>query len=343
MAQESLSLNNLDVSVLILFFTRPDSLKALFEQIRKARPARLFLYQDGPRSERDLVGIEACRKVVEIIDWPCEVHRNYQEHNSGCDPSNYLSQKWAFSLSDKVIVLEDDDIPSVSFFTFCKEMLDRYENDPRISMITGFNYDEVTQDIPYDYFFASTFSIQGWASWRRVFNDWDETYSWLDDDFNRRQLEDVVKAHKHQQAFIDFCRYHRKTGKAYYETIFHAAMFFNSGLSIVPRVNLINNLGACGEGVHLSGTNATLPRAYRRIFEMGRHEMPSKLRHPRYIIENIAYKERVFRVQGWGHPWLKVARSFEELWLNLRHGNFKHIGTAVCNRLRYFIKGKKFD
>ena len=48
-----------DVSVLILFFNRPKLLAQVFEQVKKARPARLFLYQDGPRGERDMQGIEA--------------------------------------------------------------------------------------------------------------------------------------------------------------------------------------------------------------------------------------------------------------------------------------------
>ena len=39
----------LDVSVLILFFNRSDVLEKVFAEVRKARPARLFLYQDGPR------------------------------------------------------------------------------------------------------------------------------------------------------------------------------------------------------------------------------------------------------------------------------------------------------
>lgn len=104
-----------DVSVLMLFFNRADSLQQVFEAVRQAQPARLFLYQDGPRGERDMPGIEACRRVVENIDWPCEVHRLYQEKNYGCDPSGFMSQQWAFSLTDKCIVLEDDVVPSPSF------------------------------------------------------------------------------------------------------------------------------------------------------------------------------------------------------------------------------------
>ena len=90
-----------DVAVSLLFFTRTDTFEKVFEAVREARPSKLFLYQDGPRDERDLPGIEACRKIAENIDWQCEVHRNYQERNQGCDPSNFLMQQWAFSIVDK--------------------------------------------------------------------------------------------------------------------------------------------------------------------------------------------------------------------------------------------------
>lgn len=157
-------------------------------------------------------------------------------------------------------------------------------------MITGINYDEISKDMPYDYFFATTFSISGWASWRRVIDQWDEHYSFLDDAFNLRQLEEYIKERKYQKEFIEFCRHHRESGKAYYETIFHAAIFFNSGLSIVPAKNMINNLGATAGSTHFGGSNDLLPRGYRRIFTMQRHELNFPLKHPRYVIENVGYK-----------------------------------------------------
>ena len=86
-----------DVAVLMLFFNRPDSLQKVFNEVKKARPAHLFLYQDGPRNENDMEGIMACRHIVEEIDWVCDVHRLYQNRNYGCDPSGFMSQKWAFS------------------------------------------------------------------------------------------------------------------------------------------------------------------------------------------------------------------------------------------------------
>ena len=321
-----------DISVLILFFNRPDHLSKVFAEVRKARPARLFLYQDGPRGERDMPGIEACREVVADIDWECDVHSLYQERNFGCDPSEYLSQKWAFSITDKCIVLEDDDVPSQSFFPFCKEMLDRYEHDERIMMIAGFNEDEVTADVPDSYFFTSVFSIWGWASWRRVIDLWEADYAFLNDDYNRRQLEELVKQRRYRSDFFKMCRQHRDSGKEFYESIFWACNMLHSGLAIMPSKNQINNLGLSDDSTHFSGSIKTTPRGYRRIFTMARHELEFPLRHPKYVIDNVAYKERIYKNHAWGHPWIKVSRSMEELLLNLRYGQFANIWQAMKRR-----------
>lgn len=327
-----------DVSVLILFFNRPEPLSKVFAQVKKARPSRLYLYQDGPRGERDLPGLEACRRIVEDVDWECDVRRNYQTRNYGCDPSEYMAQKWAFSLSDKCVVLEDDDVPAVSFFRFCKELLDKYENDTRISMIAGFNNEEITPGISSDYFFASTFSIWGWASWKRVIDQWDEHYSFLDNAEDMRLLTNLISARKYRKDFVYMCKRHKQNGKAYYETIFHSAILFGSGLSIVPTCNMINNLGAVADSTHFTGSLHTMPHGYRRIFTMDRYEVQFPLNHPRHVIENTAYKESVYRIMGWRHPWIKIGRSFEELLLNLRYGNFRLIGHAIANRVRKWLK-----
>ncbi|MBR5930110.1 MAG: hemolysin activation protein [Prevotella sp.] len=332
---------NIDIAVLILFFNRPDHLQEVFDEVKKARPSKLLLYQDGPRGEQDMVGIEACRKVVEDIDWECEVHRNYLKENQGCDPSGFRSHQWAFSLADKVIILEDDVVPSQSFFPFCKEMLDRYENDERISMIAGFNVDEVTPDCNDSYFFTSVFSIWGWASWRRVAQRWDPTYSFMHRPETVQRLETIAKEKHLRSDMMQMFRDHSESGKEYFETIYWADMLLHDSLAIMPARNLINNRGLTTDSTHFSGSIYTTPRAYRRIFTMKRHELEFPLRHPHQIVEDTTYKERLYKVNAWGHPWIKASRSLEELWLNLRYGNFKHIGKAICNRFRKWTGKKK--
>ena len=329
----------IDVAVLMLFFNRPDHFQKVFDEVKKARPAKLFLYQDGPRGERDMPGVEACRQIAsdENIDWECEVHRAYQTKNQGCDPSEYLSQKWAFSMVDKCIVLEDDDVPSQSFFPFCKEMLDRYEHDERIAMIAGFNEDEVSADCEDSYFFTSVFSIWGWASWRRVVDKWEGDYAFLQDKQAMQTLRRLCKQRGYRNDFERMCREHQQSGKEYYESIFWASMLLQSGLAIMPTKNLINNLGLSEDSTHFSGSMKTTPRGYRRIFTMGRHELDFPLKHPRYVIENVEYKERVYKNHAWGHPGIKVTRSLEELILNLKYGNFKIITKSIRRRINKWL------
>ena len=332
----------IDLSLLILFFNRADVLEKVFEQVRIARPARLFLYQDGPRSEADLPGIEACRKVVANVDWECEVHTQYLDVNQGCDPSEFLAVQWAFSMTDKLVMLEDDDVPAQSFFPFCKEMLDRYEHDERIGMIQGCNCEEITEDVAEDYFFTANFNISGWASWRRVFRQWEEHYDFLSNTQAMGELQKLIKERNLRKDFLPMCQGHKASGKAFYESIFSASLLLNSQLAIVPRRNMVNNIGILPDSTHFGGGTDDLPPGFRRIFTMPRYEQEFPLRHPKYVIEHIVHRERVYKIQGWNHPWIHTRRSLWELGHRLRKGDFGHIMKSVKNRLSIIFRGKNF-
>ena len=322
-----------DVSVLLVFFNRPETFSQVFSQVRRASPARLFLYQDGPRGEQDLEGIEACRAIASETDWECDVHRCYLDANQGCDPTMYRAVTWALSLTDKLIILEDDCVPALSFFPFCQEMLDRYENDTRVMMIAGYNTDEVTTDVSADYFFTSVFSIWGWATWRRVASQWDSGYTFMHDAYNLRQLEALIRKRRYRLDTLAMFREHSRSGKEHFETIVQAAMLLGSGLAVMPSRNLISNVGFAA-GTYYAASLKTMPRRLRRLFTMERGELTFPLRHPCHVIEHTAYKERHYRRNAWGHPWIKTAYAVEELFLNLRYGRFKNIGRAVMRRLR---------
>jgi hypothetical protein len=291
-----------------------------------------------------MAGIEACREIVSDvhIDWECEVHRRYLDHNQGCDPSGFLSHQWAFSLADKVIVLEDDVVPSQSFFPFCKEMLDRYEHDERISMIAGFNIDEETKDCGSDsYFFTTAFSIWGWASWRRVAERWDPTYSFIHNPQAMEKLERVAKERNLRSDMLQMFRDHSQSGKAYFETIYWSDMLLNDCLAIMPQQNQINNIGLMADSTHFSAELKTTPHRIRRMFTMKRHELRFPLKHPQEVTENKAYLERLYRANAWNHPWIKVQNSIEELFLNLRYGNFSHIAQSIARRIRKWTGTEK--
>jgi len=85
-----------------------------------------------------------------------------------------------------------------------------------------------------------------------------------------------------------------------------------------------------------------LPRRVRRLYTMRRFELGFPLRHPRHVIEHVAYKESLYRAQAWNHPRIKIARSLEELWLNMRHGEWRNIWRSLRNRVLLWAGKKRF-
>lgn len=318
--------SKIDIAVLILFFNRPKMLEKVFEQVRIARPSRLYLFQDGAREGRpdDIENVAKCREVVSNIDWECEVHTNYQEKNLGCDPSEYVSQKWMFETEKMGIVLEDDDVPSQSFFPFCKELLEKYKDDERINMICGMNNLE-TYDSPYDYVFTSTETITGWASWKRVIDGWVDHVDFVNNEYYVQKYKDFYKGQFDTQKMLDKYNEQNVEGVAYYESILSANCKLNSRLNIVPCKNLISNIGNEGESTHGGASLECLPKGIRRIFNMKTYEYEFPLKHQQYVIEDVDFRKKLYRVMGVGHPFVRLYRRFESLFLRLKHGQFKGV------------------
>ena len=294
-----------DVAVLFLFFSRPEQTEKVFAAIKEARPSKLFLYQDGPREGRnDMEGILKCRKIVEDIDWECEVHKQFLEKNQGCDPSEFLSQKWMFSIVDKGIVLEDDDVPSQSFFPFCKELLDRYENDQRINMICGMNNLGTYDCGGSDYFFTQTGSIWGWASWKRVVDEWDSQYKYLENKYVMNTLKKNY-GKEYMGSLVETCRRHLSTGREHYETILGMNVFVQGRYNIVPAYNMISNIGISENSTHSVNNIEKLPRAIRSVLYMKTFEYNFPLKHPQYVVCDNVYKDKL-ETKMWGNKFVRI-------------------------------------
>ena len=220
-------------------------------------------------------------------------------------------------------------------------MLDRYENDERITMIAGFNIDEVTQDCADSYFFTTAFSIWGWASWKRVAERWDSSYGFIRDPQAMQKLQRVYRERNLRKDMLQMFRDHSQSGKAYFETIYWSDMLLHDGLAIMPSENQINNVGLTGDSTHFSSELKTTPHRIRRMFTMNRFELDFPLRHPSEIRENKAYLERLYKANAWNHPWIKFQNSIEEFFLNLRYGNFRKIWKALKRRVRKWLGKEK--
>ena len=159
----------LKTAVLFLIYKRLDTARRVFEVIRVARPPRLYVASDGPREskEGEAEKVQAVRDyVMSHIDWDCEVKTLFREKNLGCKYAVSGAISWFFENEEMGIILEDDCLPSMSFFWFCEELLDKYKDDERIVNITGCNFQQGRNNTGYSYYFSIYSHIWGWAGWR---------------------------------------------------------------------------------------------------------------------------------------------------------------------------------
>jgi hypothetical protein len=157
--------------VLVMAFNRPDHLQVLMDRLREVRPRRLYVAVDGarPTREGEAERVQACRDLVATVDWDCQVQTLFQDANLGCGRGVSTAITWFFSHEERGIILEDDIIPDPSFFPYCAELLDRYENDERVFAISGCNFvpPEAQSHPDQAYRFSQVPHIWGWATWRR--------------------------------------------------------------------------------------------------------------------------------------------------------------------------------
>ncbi len=159
-------------AVLFLVFNRPDATAQVFAAIRAARPPRLYVAADGPRPGRpdDSRNCARVREIALAVDWPCQVHTLLRESNLGCRRAVEEGIDWFFAAEEDGIVLEDDCLPTASFFPFCEELLQRFRSEHRVFSIAGSNFQDGQLRGEASYYFSKHFHCWGWASWRRAWH-----------------------------------------------------------------------------------------------------------------------------------------------------------------------------
>lgn len=274
--------------VMICGFNRPDCLKQVFERVREAKPAQLFLVLDAPREGRqdDVEKNNACKKVLENIDWPCEVVRDYAEKNLGCRKRMASGITNVFKHVEQCIILEDDCVPSAEFFSFARKMLEKYKDDSRVGLIAGHiqHYSDARRSPRYyrdaDYYFDHMNTIWGWATWRRAWKFYDDSLSGWDSFVEAGKLGVISKNKRVQNRFKQLIRDTQEGRTSSWAIVWWANCVMNGMLCLHPCGNLITNIGCGVAGTHCKvATNnewANLP--YKLL--------PMTLRHPKDVVMN---------------------------------------------------------
>lgn len=243
---------SLNTAVLFLVFNRLDTTKQVFEAIRQAKPPRLYVAADGARANKagEAEKVNAVRDfIIQSIDWKCEVKTLFREQNLGCKYAVSGAITWFFENEQQGIILEDDCLPSQSFFWYCEELLEKYKDDKSVYLVSGDARGAESFDMQEDYGFCKYPLIWGWASWARAWKDYDpELTDWP---AQRETLLNSISDYKPTVTFwhnVFDQMYNKKVDTWDYQ--FSYLLLKNKGKSIVPKVNLITNVGFGVDATH---------------------------------------------------------------------------------------------
>ena len=267
--------------VAFIIFKRPDTTEQVFELIRQAKPPKLFVIADGPRADRpgEAEKCKAARAIIEQVDWECEVIKNYSDTNLGCVKRVSSGLDWVFSNVEEAIILEDDCVVHPTFFHFCEELLERYRYDNRVMSISAQNVQLGNKRTQYSYYFSRYHHGWGWATWRRA---------WQHFDFDMKLWQEVKSTNLLQDILMDSqaTKYWTEILQETYDMYVNSwasrwllTCWLQSGLSIIPNVNMVYNIGFGADSTHTKvKENKTVDMPVVAV------EFP--LKHPPFVIRN---------------------------------------------------------
>jgi hypothetical protein len=301
-------MNDFSVPVAILNFNRPHLTRRVFEVVRQIKPRRLLLIADGPRASRpdDIQLCAEVRAIFDEIDWNCEVSRKFSDTNLGSFKSNSSGLNWVFNTVEEAIIIEDDCVPSLSFFRYCEELLERYRDDPRVGVISGDNFGFPNVGQKNDSYFFSAYTLNwAWASWRRVWRQVDLDMSWWEPETGGKMLRTLFPQSAEWRYWYGlFEHIHRGEMKNAWDYQLILSSFRHSQCCIIPRVNLVSNVGFGPEGTNCMDESSLM-------HDVPRGELEFPMMHPLEVRRCGVVDCEIFRIRFRAPP--------QPLWVQVKH------------------------
>ncbi len=291
-----------DIPIALFIFKRGEKTTKIIERLAEIKPYRLYLIADGPRDSGEVAAVDDCRSQVEqAITWPCEVIKNYATTNRGVFENIAGGAKWVLEREPWAIFLEDDNMPELTFFPFCKEMLERYKYNERILWVCGTNYEIVSQ-FPDNSSYAFTQNMMpcGWASWSEKFLKYydGDLQFWKQPDskriiYKRAYIHLLMKLNLYNWNFelVHYAKFIFFLSLGYQMTF---TLRYHNLLGIVPKFNQITNIGVDENSIH--GGTSFDNEMTRRFCGLPTQPLVFPLIHPQEITLYSAYEENVAKI-----------------------------------------------
>jgi len=276
-----------ETPIILIAWKRPEKTYKVINSIKKIEPKNLYVACDGPLKNDLYINqqIEATRKLIlENITWDCELKTLFSDHNQGCKIGVSNAINWFFDNVDSGIILEDDCLPHQDFFYFCSELLDKYRYDDRVWSIAGNNVHKDKSICNESYFFSKYSHCWGWATWKRCWSKYDRDLKDWPCQKSKGILNNIFitsREKKYWRKTLDNIFYYSKPNTWDYQWSY--TCFVNSGLTIIPKENLIYNIGFDKEATHTRFGNPN--KAINKYERFTTKVFPMK--HPHLIHEMI--------------------------------------------------------
>lgn len=238
--------------ILFIIFNRPDTTQKVFEIIRQIQPKYLYVAADGPR-ENIHGEAEICQEtrnvVLKQIDWDCKLVTRLNNNNLGCGKNVSGAITWFFENVEQGIILEDDCVPSLSFFNFCENLLEKYRYNENIFVISGTNQQKKKRGNA-SYYFSAYGLIWGWASWRRAWEKYSYSLETIDDLSIKNRLTFYFKTKREKDYWLSIFKIMKYDPIDTWDHQWLFTQWINKGINIIPNVNLIKNIGFDSRATH---------------------------------------------------------------------------------------------
>ncbi len=286
-----------DIPVVLIIFRRCDTMPRIIQRLAKVKPRKVYILADEGRNEKEIEQAHECRKTVEsLINWDCEVVKNYAEENRGVYRNIGEGAKWVFEREEKAIFLEDDNLPETSFFRYADEMLEKYETAPEVLWICGTNY-VTDMNGKESYAFTQHLLPCGWASWSTKFlKYYDGELSTFGDEAHKRKFYSSYSnrwlAQWQYQSVRNEVERHERTGRFIswdYQMLWSVRS--NGLYGVVPLRNQITNIGVDEFSIH--GGNSKNNVMTDRFCEVPSKQLDFPLVHPNEIAINKSVEHQL--------------------------------------------------
>ncbi len=273
--------------VLLIAFNRFEYTQKVISVLQNYQPTKLYLAMDGPKSlEDELIQDRISDYTLDNFPSPKVI---FIRGESNLGTGNFIPQAITKFFKDEEfgVILEDDCIPTLTFFEYCRQLNMQRENFPQIMAVCGSNLTSKGKN--GDAFTLGPFFVPwGWATWRDKWSRFERKqevlsqienelgHIWYRSDKLRKLMGSYIKSSTSQESKV-------WTGH------WLCSIIKADGVIATPDTNLVTNIG-----FQNSGENAS--NKLQGIFTRSSFELKNPIFHRANSNNQLILENKYFEV-----------------------------------------------